>query len=117
MSSQVLENRSTAWLLPGVVRDNAKLQGCLYEKDAPQVGWPTLQLFSFYTQLKAVNVNVLGITSRKKTRILKPQDEIALAEEAGSRLAGRICFAKCVPVQMDFPCAIMHCDCINNFQL
>lgn len=70
------------------------MQGCLHGASAPQVGWPTLQLITFATELKAANVNVLGITSRKKTRLIKPAVEAETAEEAAGRLSGRICFVK-----------------------
>lgn len=67
--------------------------------NAPQVGWPTLQLVPFVTELKAVNVNVLGITSRKKTRIVQTQGDDDTAEEAARKLTGRMCFSKCVATQ------------------
>lgn len=70
------------------------LQGCLYGVNAPQVGWPTLQLVPFVTELKPVNVNVLGITSRKKTQVVKIQCQDEAAEAAAHKLVGRICFAK-----------------------
>lgn len=70
------------------------MQGCLSGANAPQVGWPTLKLLPFSTELKAININVLGITSKKKTRLFIPDYGAEVAETAATRLGRGICYSK-----------------------
>ena len=65
-------------------------QGCLVGPDALKMGWPSLHIVKFTTRMKSAGVNLLGIVSKRASRILMPERAEVTPETTS--LLNKVCF-------------------------
>lgn len=101
------------------------VQGSLVGADAPKIGWPSLHIVKFSTTMKSVGVNLLGIVSKRASRVLKPTNQAEIRTGGRgvgmnpqiSSLVGKVCFCRWASLCFSATClvhkpvALMNCDC------